>query len=83
MRINVYAEHMTEHAPEVLVRVAADGIQYTGLRLHLRGEHNSITFWSAPNQQKELRELLLAGVEVLDVHYADSSEPHAENDTQP
>lgn len=45
MKINVYAEHLgADRKPEIVSKVS-DGVVYSGLRVYLKGEHNSVTFW--------------------------------------
>lgn len=83
MHVNVYAEHVSDKAPEVRVKRGQDGVTYTGVTMHLAGEHNAVTFWSAPNTKHDVREALSEVIRALDAHYAERRQEPVETEYSP
>lgn len=68
MRVNVYAEEMTDRVE--IVTKEADGQTFTGLRLYLElpvtaGASSAVTFWG----KHDLRDVLWKMLAELDAHY--------------
>lgn len=95
MRVNVYAEEMTERT-EIISKVI-DGHQFTGLRLYLelpvthQGQQISGPFMHHPNDddsaaitfwgKRDLRTVLRKMLADLDAHYGGASAPSAEHES--
>lgn len=61
MRVNVYAEEMTDRIE--IISKEIDGHNLTGLRFY--DDSSAVTFWG----KRDLRSLLVRALELLEDHY--------------
>lgn len=64
MRVNVYAEEMTERIG-IIEKEVDGGHRFTGLRFYMGDGNSAVTFWG----KRDLREALRRALAVLDEHY--------------
>lgn len=77
MRVNVYAEEMTDRIE--IISKTIDGHVFTGLRIYLElptfmyrpgdDDSSAVTFWG----KRDLREVLRDALAKLDEHYAEKT----------